>query len=604
MKDAAPPRPFLDVARSATGRLWTDRLDAAAAREALTIAQTLGLPDALARVLAGRGVALAEAPRFLDPTIRALMPDPDTLTDMPAATARLVRAVMAGERVAVFGDYDVDGATSAAILAGYLRALGLTVDIHIPDRLTEGYGPNIPAIAALADQGATLLVTVDCGTASHEPFAAARARGLDVVVFDHHQAPERLPEVVALVNPNRLDDVSGLGHLAACGVTFMGLVALNRHLRNIGQLPDPAPDLMASLDLVALGTVADVVPLKGLNRAFVRQGLRIMAEGRRPGLAALASVAGLKESPRPYHLGFLLGPRINAGGRIGDAALGSRLLLTDDPVAGLRMAGDLDRLNRERQVIEQAMLAEAEAAALRQTGIDDAGAPVLLTASDSWHPGVVGLVAARLKERFRRPAFAFAVDAETGLATGSGRSLSGVDLGRAVRAAVEAGIAVKGGGHAMAAGATVPAVQLDAFRDTLTAALATAVAAARATDRLSIDVAMTAAAATADLVEAMDQAGPFGQGNPEPIVAVPGHTLADVMAAGEHHLRFRLRSDNGETLKGVAFRAQGQPLGEALHRLRGQKVHAAGTLLIDRWGGMPTVELRLIDIAPFGQPVR
>ena len=455
---------FLGVAQSATGRAWRDRLDERGRALAAAIAQRHGLPDLLARIIAGRDIALDDVDGFLDASIKRLMPDPDVLTGMATAAARLADAVMRGETVAIFGDYDVDGATSSALLARFLGACGLAPLIHIPDRIFEGYGPNIEAIRSLAERGATLLVTVDCGTASFEPLAEAKKLGLDVVVIDHHQADLQLPDVTALVNPNRLDDLSKLGHLAAVGLVFMTLVALNRELRRRGFWNEqrPEPDLLDQLHIVALGTVADVVPLKGLNRAFVAKGMLVLRRRDHAGLTALMDVARLTGPPEPWHLGFLLGPRINAGGRIGRADLGARLLMEDDPVEAMQIAGELDHLNRERQAIEQATLAQAEAEAMASLGLHDTGA-VVVTAAEGWHPGVLGLVAARLKERYGRPAFAIALEpGEFG--TGSGRSIPGVDLGRTVRQAVADGILVKGGGHAMAAGITLRKSALAAFR--------------------------------------------------------------------------------------------------------------------------------------------
>jgi single-stranded-DNA-specific exonuclease len=596
-----PSRAFLGVERSALGRRWRARLDGSGERLALAIAESHGLPEALARVVAARGAAIEDVPVFLEPTIRALMPDPLAPLDMGAAAERLARAVRRHEHVAIFGDYDVDGATSAAILACYLRSFGLGPSIHIPDRITEGYGPNIPAIRALADRGATLLVTVDCGTASHDAFAEAARLGLDVVVLDHHQAPADLPAVKALVNPNRQDDLSGLGHLAACGVVFLAVAALNRELRETGV--DGAwsgAELLSLLDLVALGTVADVVPLAGLNRAFVRQGLKVMHRRDRPGLAALMDAAGLKEPAEPFHLGFLLGPRINAGGRIGDAALGARLLLSENQAESAAIAAELDRLNRERRTVEQAMVAEAEAEALAMLGPREDGRAVIVTGAAHWHPGVVGLVAARLKERFRRPAFAIAFDEAGVFGTGSARSIPGVDIGRAVRTAVERGIAVKGGGHAMAAGVTILREGHAAFETFIETLLAADVARATADDALAVDLAVAASGLTADLVTSLERAGPFGQAAPEPVLALPGHRLETVVPVGEDHLRYAFRGDDGGQVGGIAFRAAGRPLGEALLRLRGERVHAAGTLKLDRWGGRERVELRLIDLAPAG----
>ena len=598
MTDSSPlhlPKPFLGVANSALGRTWVERCDAAQSTIALAIAQTHGLPDVLARVLAGRGVGIHDTDGFLNPRLRDLMPDPHKLTDMEAAASRLADAVMRGQKVAIFGDYDVDGACSAALLAEYLRACGVEYAIHIPDRITEGYGPNVDAIRALKEQGADILVTVDCGTASIEPLAEARRLGLDPLVLDHHQAPEQLPEALAIVNPNRQDDLSGLGHLCAAGVVFLFLVALNRTLRAHGFFDGrPEPDLMGSLDLVALATVADVVPLLGLNRAFVRQGLAIMRSRRRVGLAALFDTAGLTGAPESWHLGYLVGPRINAGGRIGDAALGSKLLLTEDPVQAGRLAAELDRLNRDRQAIEVVAVAEAEAQALMALErIPDL--PVLVTASAEWHPGVVGLISARTKERFRRPAFAFTLN-QDGTATGSGRSVPGVDLGYAVRAAVDAGLAIKGGGHTMAAGVTIQATDLQRFLDFITERLSEPVSAMRLRDSFAIDATLTAGGAQPAVVTALERAGPFGQGQPEPMFVFPQHRVVEAREVGSGgHLRVKFRGGDGSFIGGIAFRAAGQPLGNVLSQAIGNPLHVAGTLSIDRWGGGEKAELRIAD---------
>ena len=592
-------RHFLGVERSATGRVWRDRLDERGAARALAITQRHALPELLARVLAGRGVDTEAAASFLDPTVRSLMPDPNRLTDMAAGAARIADAVMRAEKVAIFGDYDVDGASSAAVLARFLRQAGLDPIIHIPDRLFEGYGPNAEAIRALAEAGATLLVTVDCGTASHEPLAEAARLGLTVIVIDHHQADETLPPALAMINPNRLDDLSGLGHLAAVGLTFMTVVAVNRELRARGfwsQAARREPDLLSLLDLVALGTVADVVPLKGLNRAFVAKGLLTLRRRENLGLTALMDVARLGGPPEPWHLGFLLGPRINAGGRIGRATLGVDLLLASDAIEAGRLAAELDRLNRERQVIEIAAVEQAEAEAMAALGLEERGA-VVVTAAEGWHPGVVGLVAARLKERFGRPAFAIALGAG-GIGTGSGRSITGVDLGAAVRQAAHEGLLIKGGGHAMAAGVTLRREALGEFRAFLEERLSASVATAREADCLLIDGALTARGATPEIIETIARAGPFGAGNPEPMLALPGHQLAYVEEAGPSHLRVRLRAGDGSGINAIAFRAVGQKLGAALATHRGRDVHAAGSLAIDRWNGEERVQLRLVDIAP------
>jgi single-stranded-DNA-specific exonuclease len=593
----APNRPLLGVARSALGRPWRARLDPAGQAQALAMMQHHGLADLLARVLAGRGIAVDEVVAYLDPTLRQLLPDPSSLADMDAAAARLGAAIQAGETIAIFGDYDVDGAASAALLDDFLTATGTPHLIHIPDRIFEGYGPNVQAIAALAEAEATLLVCVDCGTTSHAPLAEARRLGLDVMVLDHHQAPEQLPDAL-VVNPNRQDDLSGLGQLCAAGVVFLALIAVNRVLRqaNFWSAARPAPDLLTGLDLVALATVADVAPLTGLNRAFVTKGLALMRGRERVGLAALFDVAGAGGPPSAHHLGFLIGPRINAGGRIGDAALGAKLLASRDSIAARDIAESLNRLNRERQTVEAATLEIATAEALAAAERTEATAAILV-AGDGWHPGVVGLVASQLKERFRRPAFAIAFEGDTG--TGSGRSIAGVDLGRAVRAAVEAGLAIKGGGHAMAAGVTLASERLGEWRAFLEERLGGAVAKARADAGLTVDAALTANGATPELAHRLEAAGPYGSGNPEPVFALPRHRLAGVMpvGAGGDHLRLRAIAGDGQAIEGIAFRAAGKTLGQALVRLRDAPVHLAGTLSVNRYGGRERAQLRVVDVA-------
>jgi single-stranded-DNA-specific exonuclease len=588
---------FLGVEKSACGRSWRDRLDDRGSARALTIAQRHGIPELLARVLAGRGVEPDEVEAFLDPTIKGLMPDPHGLTDMQAASARIADAIVRTESVAIFGDYDVDGATAAALLCRYLRHCGLDPIVHIPDRIFEGYGPNVDAIRSFAERGVKLLVTVDCGTTSIEPLIEASRLGLDTVVIDHHQADEELPPAAAIVNPNRADDLSGLGYLAAVGLVFLTLVALTRELRrrNFWTEARAEPDLLSLLHLVALGTVADVVPLKGLNRAFVAKGLIALRRRDQIGLTALMDAARLSGPPEPWHLGFLLGPRINAGGRIGRADLGVRLLLEEDPSEAARIAGELDRLNRERQKIEIATVAQAEAEAMAALGLEEKGA-VVVTAAEGWHPGVVGLVAARLKERYGRPAFAIALE-PGGIGTGSGRSIPGVDLGQAVRRAVREGLLLKGGGHAMAAGITLKKDALAAFRAFLEDTLAAAVEASRRDSALLIDGAVSAGGVNLALVEMLARAGPYGAGNPEPVLALPAHTLAYADLVGENHIRARFKSGDGKFVNAIAFRAAGQPLGKALLDNRGRPMHAAGTLAVDRWQGEERVQMRLMDVA-------
>ncbi len=592
------PRFFLDVERSVTGRAWVDRLDATETRNATAIAQRTSLPEILSRIIAARGVLPENAEAYLMPMVRDLMPDPSTLTDMDRLAERLADAVLARESIALFGDYDVDGACSCALVTRYLRHFGIEPQVHIPDRIFEGYGPNIPAIDRLIDGGARLLVTLDCGTVSDEPIAHARRRGIDVLVLDHHLSDFDLPPATAIVNPNRPDDISGLSYLCAAGVAFMALVAVNRVLRRRGQTE--LPDLMGLIDLVGLATVCDVVPLVQLNRGFVLRGLDAARRGSNQGIMALALAARISGPLSAHHLGFLIGPRINAGGRIGDAALGARLLSLDDEHAALAIAQRLDELNVERQRIEVAAVDEACVAAEVEIGSGE-GPPVLVLASGNWHPGVVGLVAARLRERFERPAVAIALGPD-GTGTGSGRSMPGVDLGAAVIAAVEAGIIAKGGGHAMAAGVTVRQGQMAPLRAHLFERLGDAVRTARATTSLAIDAAITARTATPAFVHELERAGPFGAGNPTPILAVPGHTLKFAEIVGPAgHVRVTLVSGDGARLRAIAFRAASTPLGQALLQAgNDSSMHVAGCLTVDHYQGNEQVQLRITDAAPAG----
>ncbi|HEY8066322.1 MAG TPA: single-stranded-DNA-specific exonuclease RecJ [Methylosinus sp.] len=588
--------PFLGVERSISGRVWRARLRPHDEAQAAAIGQIHGHGDALSRVLAGRGVTQETAAAFLDPTLRALMPDPLLLQDMDAAVERLARAVEIGERIAVFGDYDVDGATSSALFVEFLEAAGCPRPfLHIPDRILEGYGPNAEAIAELRARGASLLVTLDCGTTSHAALASARASGLDVIVIDHHQASEALPDAI-VVNPNRADDLSGLGHLCAAGVAFLALVALARELRGRGHWTNarPQPDLLAGLDLVALATVADVARLQGLNRAFVAKGLAVMRGRARIGLSALLDAARVDGAPRAYHLGFVLGPRINAGGRIGDAALGARLLTLRDPVEAARIAAELDRLNVERQALEKATLEEAEAEADRQL-MRSNRLSCLVVAADGWHPGIVGIVASRLKDKFKIPAFVIAKTGE--ICSGSGRGSSGVDLGRTVRLAVEAGLLLKGGGHAMAAGVTLASDRIDAFRAFMDDALQEDVERARDADALLVDGALTARGASVEFARELERAGPFGAGNPEPLFVFPDHRILDAAVVGSTHVRARIQSGDGARLDAIAFRAVGTPVGEALLQGRGRLLHVAARSGANVFRGAERVETRIVDLA-------
>jgi single-stranded-DNA-specific exonuclease len=587
MEGGSPQAPaFLGVERSATDRRWELRL--ADDRMALAIAQATGVPEPIARVLAGRGVTVEQAERFLNPKLRDLLPDPSRLRDVDVAAARLADAVTAGETIAIFGDYDVDGATSAALLVDLLRDLGARWRAYIPDRMREGYGPNAPALLRLAAEGARVVVTVDCGTLAFAPLEAARGAGLDVIVVDHHLAEPQLPAAFAVVNPNRLDEAPELGHLAAVGVAFVLAVALVRELRRRGAFAArPEPDLMRLLDVVALGTVCDVVPLRGLNRAFVRQGLSVMARRERPGLAALCDVGGLGEAPSAYHLGFVLGPRVNAGGRVGESDLGVRLLTTRDPIEARDLAQRLDALNRERQAIEQAVLAQA----LQQVEAGGGAGSFVLAAGEGWHPGVIGIVAARLAERFHAPACVVALDGERG--RGSGRSAGGFDLGAAIIAARLEGLLIDGGGHKQAAGFSVARAQLPALREFL---VARAASARGTTGRvLSLDAVLGARGANWDLAQLLDQAGPYGAGHPGPCFALADMRVVQADIVGEKHIRCVLADTMGARVRAIAFRAVDGALAPLLLDRSGPPIHVAGALRAEVWNGTRRVQFEIRD---------
>jgi single-stranded-DNA-specific exonuclease len=591
----ADKRTFLGVKRSATGLCWEHRLTERQEMIALTMAQSHGVPDIVARVLAGRGVTAEETERFLDPTIKNLLPDPASLTDMERAAARIAKAIRNREKVAIFGDYDVDGAASSALLKRFLTHFDVPCEIYIPDRIFEGYGPNPDAMRELVSRNARLVVTVDCGTNSAASIDSAREAGADVVVLDHHQVGGPLPEASAVVNPNREDDLSGQGHLCAAGIVFLALVQTARILRS--RLPQTAqPDLLLLLDLVALATVCDVVPLTGVNRAFVVKGLQVMRQQTNVGLVELARAARIGEPVSSFHLAFLIGPRINAGGRIGDAALGSRLLAADDPVEARTIAETLDRLNQERQAMEQEMLAEARAEADAELASGN-GPAVIVTASETWHPGIVGLIASRLKDHGRRPAFAIAFNAN-GIGTGSGRSVPGFNLGRLVREAVDAGLLVKGGGHAMAAGLTVEREKLGALRAFFEERAAADVFRLQNEESLLIDAALSAEGATLDLLDALEQAGPYGAGHVAPLFALPRHRLNEVRLVGANHVRADLQSESGGRLQAIAFRAADTALGDFLFQNRGRPIHLAGSLSGNYWNGNRSIQFRIVDAAP------
>ncbi len=595
------PPPMLGIAVSARGYVWRERLEPQSRALATAISQRHGLPDMIARVLAARGATLDGVPVILDPTLKALMPDPSSLRDMDKAAARLASAIEKSEPVAIFGDYDVDGASSSALLARFLRFHDTPARIYIPDRIFEGYGPNATAIETLIKEGAKLIVTVDCGTTSFEPLAVAKRLKTDCMVIDHHQADERLPDVLAVVNPNRQDDISGQGNLCAAGVVFLVLVGVARELRKRKFYTDrKEPDLLSLLDIVALATVADVVPLTGLNRAYVKKGLAVMHARENIGLKALADAAGLAQPPTPYHLGFILGPRINAGGRIGDAALGAKLLSSEDPVEAQKIAELLDRLNRERKTIETAMLEEAIGLAEQQV-MAEPDRPIVIVGAETFHKGIVGLVASRLTERFHRPSCVIAWekqgDGAAAEGTGSLRSIAGIDLGGAVRAAVAKGLLVKGGGHAMAAGLTLKSENLKALDAFLVQELADVSSSVRAAASLDIDAALMASGATRELMDLLDRAGPYGQGNAQPRFVFPAHRVKFAKVVGEAHVRLVLEAADGGRLEAIAFRAAGQPLGDLLMNSGGMPLHVAGALRRDTWGGREKIELAIDDAA-------
>jgi single-stranded-DNA-specific exonuclease len=580
--NAMTQRAFLSVETSLTGRRWIGPgLEAERLAEAM--AQIARMPLALCAILVARGVAPQDAPSFLAPQLRDLLPDPLRMKDMGIAAARFLVAVKSHQRIAIFADYDVDGGSSAALLIIWLRAMGVQATLYIPDRIDEGYGPNVPAMAALG-AAHDLILCVDCGTLSHDPIAAAKC---DVVVLDHHLGGDTLPPAFAVVNPNRQDEDGELGHLCAASVVFLMLVEANRQLRADGV---QGPDLMALLDLVALATVADVAPLIGVNRAFVRQGLKVMARRDRPGLRALADISRMDQAPTPYALGFLLGPRVNAGGRIGQADLGARLLSTDNPLEATALAERLDVLNTERRNIEAAVRAEAMAQA-EARGLDG---PLVWAAGEGWHPGVVGIVAARLKEATHRPAVVIGLDGNEG--KGSARSVSGVDLGAAIHRVAAEGLLIKGGGHKMAAGLTVARDKLEAAMDRLGELLAKQGAGEGGREDLRLDSLLSPTAATPGFVEQIEAAGPFGAAAPAPRFAFADMAVT-TRRLGDTHLKLSFGDGMGARIEGIAFGAFDTDLGPALENAGHQRFHLAGRLELNTWGGRTKVQFRLEDAA-------
>ncbi|MEQ8429212.1 MAG: single-stranded-DNA-specific exonuclease RecJ [Roseovarius sp.] len=578
---------FLGVESSLPGRRWigptaeTDRL-------AEALVQSAALPRALCQTLARLGVAPEACAGYLEPKLRDLLPDPRRLKDMEKAAARFLEEVHRKGRIAIFADYDVDGGASAALLIDWLRQMGLAATLYIPDRIDEGYGPNEPAMAELA-AAHDLIVCVDCGTLSHD--AVAAAKGADVIILDHHLGGETLPDALAVVNPNRQDEPGDLGHLCAAAVVFLMLVEAGRQLREAGR---KGPDLMAMLDLVALATVADVAPLKGVNRAFVQQGLKVMAGRHRPGLVALSDVSRLDSAPTSYHLGFVLGPRVNAGGRIGKADLGARLLCCDNPHEARAMADRLDQLNTERREIETAV----RDAALEQAEARGLDTPLVWAAKDGWHPGVVGIVASRLKEATNRPAIVIGFDGDEG--KGSGRSVSGVDLGAAIQRLAAEGLLIKGGGHRMAAGLTVARDKLEAAMERLSELLERQGAGTTGPRDLALDGLLMPGAATPELVTQIETAGPFGAGAPGPRYAFPDMQIGFAKRVGANHLKLRFGDGTGPKLDAIAFSAYDTEIGATLEEHGGARFHLAGRLDLNTWGGRQTVQLRLEDAARAG----
>jgi single-stranded-DNA-specific exonuclease len=582
---------LLGVDSSLTGRQW--HLTGGDERKAAMISQRLGLPELLGRVLACREIDIDMVEAFLNPTLRESLPDPFHLLDMDKAADRLAEAIKAGQTIGIFGDYDVDGATSSALLQRFFRSVGADVIVHIPDRMIEGYGPNAPALLGLQAKGCGVVVTVDCGITAFEPLAAAKQAGLPMIIVDHHEAEPALPEAVAVVNPNRLDETSEHGQLAAVGVCFLLIVAINKRLRDSGWYQGrQAPDLMQWLDIVALGTVCDVVPLVGVNRALVCQGLKVTAKRGNPGIAALADISGVKERLEAFHLGYMLGPRVNAGGRVGQSDLGVRLLSTDDPQEAAILAAQLDGYNKERQEIEAGVL---HAALAQIESLPENNLPLVIASADGWHAGVIGIIASRLKDRYNRPACVIAFEGDEG--KGSGRSVPGLDLGGAVIAARQAGLLTKGGGHAMAAGFTVKRENLQALSDFLAERLKDQMA-GPLRPTLQLDATLDPAGATLELVETLSRLAPFGSGNSEPKFALIGARISGPRIVGQGHVSCTVSGPNGGRLKAIAFRSADNDLGHALLANDGTPLHLAGTLRIDNWQGRTSVQMFIEDAAP------
>ena len=598
MAIAVPGKNFLNIERSFSGKRWLER--PVNDRQALALSQQFQLPDIIGRFLSARGIAAEFVDDFLDPKLSSLLPEPAHLLDMGPGVDRIINAISESEKIAIFGDYDVDGATSSALLARFFVSIGVNHLVYIPDRIKEGYGPNKKAFEKLKNDGVSVIITVDCGTTAFEPLSFGKSIGLDVIIVDHHIAEVGLPNAVAVINPNRLDEESRHTQLAAVGVSFLLIVALNRALRENGFFKTNSmirePNLMNLLDIVALGTVADMVPLTGVNRALVVQGLKIMAKRRNKGLSALADIAGMDEAPTTYHLGFLMGPRVNAGGRVGEANLGAKLLSTENSQEALDIAKKLDSYNAERREIEATVLEEALALAEIKAK-EKTSQSLVFIAGKNWHPGVIGIVASRLKERYGLPACILTV--QDGVATGSGRSITGVDLGACVISARQAGVLTNGGGHAMAAGFSLDADKLDVFETFLSERISKQIVEGGILPTLNVDGLITIEGASMDLVEILNKMAPFGTGNAEPRLVFSGVRIAKVDIVGVDHIRcFITGIDSKKQLSAIAFRCVDTELGQALLKHNGLPLHLVGRLRENNWQGRSSVQLLIDDAAP------
>lgn len=584
----------LSVEKSVIGKRWV--FAQADERLAAGVAQAHDLPEMVSRILVSRGVGFDDVAEFLTPTLKAQLPDPSTLQDMDKAAERIASAIMTGEKVAVFGDYDVDGATSSALLKRFFKSQGRDLRVYIPDRINEGYGPNANAMLQLHSEGMRLVITVDCGITAFEPLAIGAAAGLDIIVLDHHRAEPKLPPVHAVVNPNRLDDTSGQGHMAAVGVTFLTIVAVNRLLRAQGWYNEerPEPRILQWLDIVALGTVCDIVPLTGVNRAFVAQGLRIMAMRLNPGLTALSDLAAVSEPPTAFHAGFVFGPRVNAGGRVGEANLGWRLLATDDTLEARVLAKKLHEYNAERKHIEEDVI-EGAVKYVEDKITDDL---VIVAGGEGWHPGVIGIVAARIKEKYNRPTCIVSFD-DRDIGKASARSVAGIDLGAAIIAAKDAGLLIAGGGHKMAAGFTVSRAKFAALCEFLNVHVREQLKGASFAPELRLDSVLSTPALTIELVEKLGMLAPYGAGNSEPRFALTGVKVVRATVVGERHVSCYIQDTAGGTsIKGIAFRAMDTELGPLLLKGGNVPMHLAGHATINTWQGKRSVNFQIVDACP------